>query len=449
MNRFTPQGLFVFGVSAAMIAAAVVYVGLFTAPDPFGDEWDLMPGIAGQEQLPRWLWAQHNEHRLPLPKLAYYGLLHASRFDARAGSVATIAVLSLVSLGFITTARRLRGHVEYADAFFPIALLNWGTFENYLIGFQISFALSFGLACGWFFAALSRFTLGGRPTVATGALIVCLLLLPLCGAHGLAYVPPLALSTLWLYRKARGLEQFVAWVAAAGSIALTAVYFLDYRKPSEHPVSAGAGQALEVAGEFLALAWGWAGQLTWPISGLMTVSFIGACAALLGWVAIHANQRERVVVWLAVPLGTIALALGIGWGRSGFGPLAGFADRYTMLAFPILGVGYLAWLRFGGRVGASLVPMAMFTVACLLLTQHCRTGLAEGRRNAQLMTAFATDLKAGLSADELARRHPQVFPFADRFADRLLIMRRTGVARYQAVQDEAIVRTGTARPAAP
>jgi hypothetical protein len=168
--------------------------------------------------------------------------------------------------------------------------------------------------------------------------------------------------------------------------------------------------------------------------------FSASCLGLIGYSWREAADRDRLVVATAVASGTIALALGIGWGRSGFGPYAGFAVRYALLAFPIVGAGYLVWLQFGGRVFGSLVPTVMFTISCLFLTQHCRTGLAEGRQFVAKTRAFDADLAAGLPPDELATRHPDLFPCPDRFPERLRQLRDSGFARYRAIGADPTAR---------
>ncbi|MBX7104944.1 MAG: hypothetical protein K1X57_12735 [Gemmataceae bacterium] len=412
----------------ALTVAAFFYVARFAGPDPFGDEWDLVPGTTYQTPYLPWLWAQHNEHRLPLPKLVYSWLLHVGPFDARAGGLATVAVLSGLSLALVCTARRLRSKTEYSDAFFPVAFLNWGHFENYLIGFQIGFALSVAFAIGWQLAALDWIDRRERPSLKW--LGLTLVLLPLCGAHGLVYTPSLGIASLCLVfvgpgrHNATTAGRLFVIVTVAVSWLLTGLYFRGYQPPTEHPVSAGVVPSLKIATETLALAWGWCGQMTWPLSGFMIVGFILGTAGLL--LASLRRDFDRSLVWLAAGSGTVALALGIGWGRSGFGPEAGFAVRYAMLMLPLVAAGYLAWDRFAG----SLVPMGLFTLSILFLTQHGRTGLAEGKANRETMTAFATDMARGLPAEEIARRHPKLYPHADRLAARIVELRRSSVARY-------------------
>jgi hypothetical protein len=421
--KWSGPGVFVGGTWLALTAAAVFYVARFAAPDPFGDEWDLVPGMTYQQPYVPWLWAQHNEHRLPLPKLVYTWLWHLGGADARAGSYATVAVLSLLSLAMIRTARQLRGHVDYADAFFPIAFLNWGHFENYLIGFQISFAMSMGLACAWMLAALAW--LRQREPANLKWVGVCLVALPLCGAHGLVYTLPLGLASFWLVRSGPRFSQIYVATTVAVAWLFTGYYFRGYVTPDNHPASAGLIPSAMIALETLSLSWGWVGQMTWPISGVVISVFLVTTASLI-MVRLFADEdRDRVVVFSAVACGVIALAAGIGWGRSGFGPLAGFAVRYGILMLPLIVAGYLAWVRVG-----TLVPMAMFSLALLFLTQHTRTGLAEGMESIAAMAAFAEDLHNGIPPAELARRHSKLYPHPEVMAGRIRMLQTARVPRY-------------------
>jgi len=419
-KRLSGPSLFVAGTWLALTAAAFAYVFAFATPLFFADEWDLVGGLTYSEPYLSWLWAQHNEHRLPLPKLVYNVLLNISGFDARAGGVATVTILSGVSLALALCARRMRGSIEYADAFFPVLLLNWGHFEDFLMGFQVSFALSVGLVCVWMISGLGK----------RHWLNSCLLALPLCGAHGLIYVAPLTLATLWLQRREDFARRLVGLASAVAAACLTVLYFCGYQSPANHPPATAMMASLRIAGEVLALGWGWAGQMTWPASGALSLALIAATVILAGVRLGNSSLRDDVVVVTAVGAGTIALALSIGWGRSGFGPLAGFAVRYALLCVPLMAASYLAWVRLGGPVMESLVPMLLFSTVGLLLTQHARTGLAEGKAHALRQQAFAVDLRSGMAPNELVRRHPSLYPHADRLTERLRVLRAAGVSRY-------------------
>lgn len=423
MRTWTGPDIFVLATWIALFSGAIYYVHHFGAAEPFGDEWDLIPGLTYQEPYLNWLWTQHNEHRLPLPKLLYTWLLNLSGFDARVGGMATVAVLGTLSLAFVLTARRMRGRTEYADAFFPIAFLNWGHFENYLIGFQISFALTVGLSCLWLLAMIEKWSLRWQ--------LLPLALLPLCGAHGIVFTIPLGMATIWLNRKTPAATRITSVGIVAISWILTALYFRNYASPATHPHSAGVLPSAKIATEVLALSWGWVGQMTWPVSGLLIVSLLTATVVLaLAVASRHAGIRDALIPYVGITVGVVGLAGGIGWGRSGFGPLAGFAVRYGIFMLPMMAAIYLVWLQVGGRLGASLVPMTLFTIACLFLTQHFRTGLSEGRLYAAQMSAFAEDLRAGHSPADLANRHTKVYPQPDVFAERIRQLRASGLRRY-------------------
>src|SRR5262249_26994855 len=112
--------------------------------------------------------------------------------DFRTGRIVYVVILGAVALALIGAARRLRGWVGYTDAFFPLALF-WGDYSNFLWCWQLALAIPAALAC-----VVLVIIVRNRDRVAPAAAViagVCLLLMPLCGAPGVAYVPALA---LWL-----------------------------------------------------------------------------------------------------------------------------------------------------------------------------------------------------------------------------------------------------------
>ena len=54
----------------AMLASALLYVHAFGSNVPSWDDWDMVPTLTHvQPVTAEWLWSQHNEHRVPLPRL--------------------------------------------------------------------------------------------------------------------------------------------------------------------------------------------------------------------------------------------------------------------------------------------------------------------------------------------------------------------------------------------
>ena len=71
-------------VWAVFAVGAVAFVAVIGTNAPYADEWEFVPALVGEEPALPWLWQQHNEHRLPLPR-AVYLTLFALTHDFRAG----------------------------------------------------------------------------------------------------------------------------------------------------------------------------------------------------------------------------------------------------------------------------------------------------------------------------------------------------------------------------
>src|SRR5580765_5562165 len=76
----------VVGIWLVLLAGAGVFVGWYGPPTPYMDQWgEVVPVLSGEQPVTlQWLWAQHNEHRLPLAKLIETTLVTAAGGDFRA-----------------------------------------------------------------------------------------------------------------------------------------------------------------------------------------------------------------------------------------------------------------------------------------------------------------------------------------------------------------------------
>jgi hypothetical protein len=98
-----------------------------------------------------------------------------------------VCALGILAFGMIMVAKRVRGCASYADAFFPLALLQLGRYEFFILSNLICYVVPAVLAGILLLVIVGRatqLTLGS--TVVAG---VCLVLLPLCGAGGMVCVP--------------------------------------------------------------------------------------------------------------------------------------------------------------------------------------------------------------------------------------------------------------------
>jgi hypothetical protein len=394
---------------AVFALGAVGFVAVIGTNAPYADEWEFVPALVGEEPIPAWLWKQHNEHRLPLPRLVFLVLFKLTH-DFRAGMLFQVVILSALALGLMRLAESLRGRPHWADLFFPVSLLHIGHWENFVMGYQLCFALFCVLATGLAVTALRATTENAfRSGVVAGVL---LLLLALTGGSGLAVIAPvsawIAYLALGVWRsgaKGRGLLLFLL---AALPLAYLGAYFVGYQKPEGHPdPGADLLGTARVTAEVLGVSFG---------IGLMGVWFV-VCPAVvaLGVATIVLLLRRRgeqpaerfaVVGLIAVAAGVAGVAAAIGVGRGGWGRDAkllegmGLWSRYSLLAWPLLATAYLAWVKLGRK----WVPIALCVAAALAFPGNVGAGMMNGAQVKAKYSAIEADAAAGLSAEQIVAR---------------------------------------------
>src|SRR5262249_34827209 len=125
---------FVGGVWGLLTLAALGFIRAYGSKVPYYDEWTFVPILTGEEPATlTWLWSQFEEHRIPFFKCFYLALFTLGGGDLRVGMVFNVLLVSALALAMILAARRLRGWVNYADAFFPLALLSWGAADSFFL----------------------------------------------------------------------------------------------------------------------------------------------------------------------------------------------------------------------------------------------------------------------------------------------------------------------------
>jgi len=386
-----------------MTALDIAFVFACAPNAPAVDEWEFVGVLAGKEPAVPWLWAQHNEHRLPLSRLLYLAEFRLTR-DFRAAMLLQVAIVSIMCLGLMRLAATLRGQPDWTDLFFPITLLHLGHWENLLLGYQLCFALHLLFATGLVVVALrARRDNAFRSGVKAGVL---LFLLALTGGSGLALVPPVAVWLLYLAlvttktdSKRRGL--LVAALALL-SVLYLAVYFIGYIRPPNHPPPSTDPRAIaEIAGKVLAMAFGvGVSGIWWAVAGAMIV--LGAATiALLIARGMDPAERPASVGLMAVAAGVAGIAVAIGIGRAGFGSEMGLWSRYSFLMWPLLGAAYLVWVRAGRRI----VPICLCAASALAFLTNTGSGIVRAAGIVAVDSALEADVRAGKPDDEIIARH--------------------------------------------
>jgi hypothetical protein len=389
-------------VWAAFTLGAVGFVAFLGTNAPYADEWEFVPALLGREPPGPWLWRQHNEHRLPLPRLIYLALFELTH-DFRAGMLLQVVMLSALALYLMRLADRLRGRPHWADVFFPVSLLHIGHWENFVMGYQICFALFAVLATGLVVVALqatreNRF----RSGVAAGVLV---LLLALTGGSGLTAAVPVCLWIAYLaagaWRDGSKGRALLLLVFAVLPLAYIGAYLVDYHKPEGHPeLSANPVGVVRVAGEVLGVSFGMGLSGVWWLVFAALVAVGVATVGLLvrSW-KMRPEQRPGTVGLIAVAAGVAGVAVAIGVGRSGWEGGSGLWSRYSLLVWPLVAATYLVWVKFGRK----WVPIVLCVAAALAFPGNTGVGIVTGYAVKSEYGAVEADSAAGLSAERIVR----------------------------------------------
>jgi hypothetical protein len=421
-----PASVLVWLVWATTLASILVAIARDGRNIPFEEDWLMVAPMTGHEpDLPRWLWSQNSEHRLPLPRLVNLALLRATG-DFRSTMVFDALAVGAVAAAMILVARSLRhGRTSAADAFFPLLLLHLGNWDNLVWGWQIQFVLPTVLACALLVIIVARPTLPTPGLGVAGALgLVCL---PLSGANGLVLTPTLAgwfAYTAWVRRRGPPVDRWAGdWLPAAAAILATllcAVYFVGYQASPWNQASPGLGATLETSGKFLTLSLGPAAAKHWLPCGLVAALIFLTSLGLL--IAAHRSERAdrlRVLGLIAFFAGVAVLALAVGWGRAGRAAATGrMPTRYVLLAAPGLCAAYFSALLYGPTWMRRGFTGAMAALLALLFPFNTRVGLERRAWFEAGFLAFERDLGAGTPRAPLAHRH---YPFMLHWDEPLMV----------------------------
>jgi hypothetical protein len=423
----------------AMTIAALGYVARYGSNVPSWDEWDIVPTMTGVQPVTlEWLWSQHNEHRIPVPRLVMLSLFRAFGNDFRVLMVFNVLAMAASALGMIFVVRRLRGRTTFADAFFPILLLNFSHGVNFIWGWEVEFAVSTLLAMG----ALIAIAMSDRwPTmVALTAVWLLLVLLVGTGAHGVALVPPVA---AWLgYRgisllrtgepgdRARGI---LTMAMAVSAVVLSALYLVGYSPVPYHPSNRYPKKIVGKGVQFITAGFGTAVRGSWPFSGLIAMGLVSlAVMMLLAVAARRRADRPRALglLFFLIAMGTLGLALGMG-GRYGFEP------RYIMLSVPALCCVFAVLVAFDPWKISPYLQAGMLTLCLLLLPSNTRWGIDYAADLRGHLADFERDMAAGVPPSVLIHRyHGWLHLSQVLLYDYMPLLRSAGVGMFKSLKDD-------------
>ena len=413
-------------VGIAMALSQVAYVAIFTFNQPWADEWEFIPVLCGKGSTRDFLWAQHNEHRMPLPREIWLALFQLTG-DFRTGSYLQVAIYTAIAFLGMRWAAQLRGGPSWADLFFPLSLLHLGHSENLLMGYQLCFALASAFVFLLIRIALKATDDNRIRTAFLASLLSAALCL--CGGFGAVFSIP-AMLWIWFllvrphrsesggtvspcatftggHRPPAFGQRIVIALFALFPVVYLRFYFQDYHRPEGHPPFEMKNwfAAAQVTMEVIAVGFGIAVEWIWlaVFLGILGVSLAVANAAIRGGRK-HSGEWPSIAGVVAVCLGVCGLALAIGAGRSGFGDSFGLWPRYSILTWPLLASLYFAALVWG-MPWLRAVPGAFAVFALVLLPVNTMYGIGNGRHHAEWLGAIEKDVQNDILEELIVKQH--------------------------------------------
>jgi hypothetical protein len=442
--------MLVASVWTAMLVVALDLVYRYgTRTLPQNDEvwalYDSGPGIRLH-----WLWNTWAEHRMPLAKLIWKGVLELTGYDFRFGNFLTVLALGAVAGAMVWTARKIRGRTILPDSFFPLAIMNLGQAQVFLWWWQVNHVLAPILVM----FLLVALVLYGNDLTSTHILWigVALVALVLCGPGGLPYVAILAVWLFWTGIK----REYGAWVFLPSVIALLllAFYFVNYTPyfPVNYPSSVPSwpppaglygsaiaslqilGIGLGVATKSYAAVWGF---------GVFLLGFITA-ALLIRRALKHPADRFRTLGLLWFLGAAAVLVFLIGRFRAGMGLDYIYQGHYLILVVPALCCMYFAWEIRGG-IPARCIQWGLVFVLAMLFPRNSRAAVQIGRDIRQRATAFERDVRKGVPASVLAERYfaSDVVPRAENLTVILKDEKSNHIGIFKDIRDDPPVHVET------
>jgi len=375
---------------------------------PYAEDWGFIPEVTGERPLTSsWLWEQNNEHRHPLTKLTIWAVLKVGRLDFRASPFFGAVVLTALAAAMILVARRVRGGTRYTDAFFPVAVLAVGFEEGPFywvncIFFLVPSALA---AVALLTAALQGTRLTIPAQILAGAAVV---LLPMCSAAGLLYLPALfswlwyaTLAGFWSRQNPRRYAGLGVMLAISALLALVIYfYFRGYESSLGSRPRPDPWDLIQNTLGFMAVgsprSEPFSSFAIYVILALLLLSAAGLALAIVRGPAVTRSRALGLVFQLG---GIGALALGMGYGR-GEG-----ARLYAILGFLAPCWFYLVWVVCGPSPVRKVVQAALFTWVVLGLPLSMQETLTRERERREKRLAFIHDLEDGLPPYQLLPRH--------------------------------------------
>jgi hypothetical protein len=328
----------------AIVAALAAYtVARAALRFPFADDFDL--AIDRWPPTAAWLWAQHNEHRLPLAKLVI--ALCARGGDFRVGPWLSLALVTAACAWLVARLGRERPALVLLA---PALLLSP---ESNAWRWDVELQLA--CAAALVLVALAH-ALDGRRARDALVFAGASLLLPLTGGAGVIWSGATIAAALLLARETSGRARAIFALGAVATLAVDAAWLHGWTRPAADAAwnAPGAAELLRIAARLTVAPLGsWAERA--PVA-LALVAVSGGVVA----VARAESRRALLAIFFAVG---IALVVVVAAARAGRGWIFGLEEHYGLLVAPVWIVALVAVGARGPRL--SWLAGALALTACI------------------------------------------------------------------------------------
>jgi hypothetical protein len=299
---------------------------------PLRDEWNAVPLLvkasAGTLRL-RDLWAQHNEHRVLIPRLVIVGLAQVTGWSIRWELAANVCIALVTLFVYAVLLRRTVATVAprlapWLGVAASVQVFSLGQYENWLSGWMVCLYLMMLAVAAGVLALARRGARGVLGMVAAGVAA------PLCFGSGLLLLPVLALGTA-LRRDRR--RYAAAGIIAVIGIGVIVVYPVGFEYPTHHPnplpVLSGAATYARYVLAYLGGAIARDATIA-AAFGLVGLVAVAGCGTWL--VRRSAAHRAAAVPWATLASFVVLSAVVTASGRAAFGIEQALSSRYVTVS---------------------------------------------------------------------------------------------------------------------
>jgi hypothetical protein len=407
--RWDRRTLFVGAVLVAFAIDLLWFVHGYAVDMPLGDEIRWLSYATGDLRVDlKWLWSEHNNHRVLFPRLLYLALWNVLGPGFRWGMYFGAFGLTATATLFVIAAKKLRGHLSYTDAFFPLLWLSRGHAELLLSSFNSTCNILTVLVISLLVFAISISPdplahRGLRNTIAPAIVVA-----PLTTATGAlvsaSLVPWLCVGLWRRWRRERRWSSEMV-VGSALAVYLVAVISAYVATLDRHNATGGARLSLQNVKQALTMPFGTfltAYPRWWPVFFLFLVSLLVLLAvASLARLRSGAVDAQRLFALWSIVAGFFLTALLVGVARTVLGVNAGLQTRYGLVLSPLLGCVYLIAQLVLGQSARELFQMVLFFVMACVAWPTAEVGnVWREERHAQYQE-IAEAVRAGWTSADL------------------------------------------------